>query len=395
MVLKKCSAGQFKLSVFDSIDLVNTEHWEDIHKDSNLYLSIPYLKSLELSMSDSIAFRYLMFYDNNAVPLGIAYVQILQFVNIGDSYKEYLPKFGDKYSQAFLNKLDIKIMLCGNTFVTGENGFIFCPSMQRKDALHILNEGLLRLRNHEKEEDRVSVFLLKEFWDNSIEDPKNLAKSDFKGFNVDVNMILKLSPSWNNMEDYLLDMKTKFRTKANAAFNKSAELVVKELRVNDIELHLDRINQLFKNVLARASFKLSDLNGDSFLNFKRYLKESNIVLGYFLKDKLIGFSSSFVDGSFLDANYVGIDYAYNLDFALYSRMLYDFVEMSIKKGMHELRLGRTAEEIKSGVGAEPVELKLYIKHTNRLSNRLLKAVVGNISPSDFEQRKPFKAAYYN
>ena len=109
---------------------------------------------------------------------------------------------------------------------------------------------------------------------------------------------------------------------------------------------------------------------------------------------MIGFSSSFVDRSYLDANYVGIDYDYNIEHALYSRMLYDFIELSIRKGLSEIRLGRTAEEIKSGVGALPEEMKLYIKHTNSLSNTLLKGMVANVKPNPFELRKPFKAEHY-
>ncbi|MEM7161739.1 MAG: hypothetical protein AAF487_04790 [Bacteroidota bacterium] len=396
MVLKKCSQEQYKLSIYDSIDLIKKDDWQEIQKDTNLYLSIPYLKSLELSMSHQVEFRYLMFYDNQVRPLGIAYVQILEFENIGDTYAEYLPKFGDRFSKAFLNKLGIKIMICGNTFVTGENGFAFCESMSFQDSLKLLTDGLLRLRNHEKEEDRVSVFLMKEFWEKSFSSSDKILKgADFRGFDVDVNMVLKLNPNWHHLDDYMADMRTKFRTKAKAAFKKSSNLVIKELRLNDIEKHQKRIEELFLNVLKRASFKLSDLNGTSFLNFKHCLKENNIVLGYFLDEKLIGFSSSFIDGHYLDANYVGIDYDFNLEHALYSRMLYDFVEISIRKGMKELRLGRTAEEIKSGVGGEPVHLRLYIKHTNKLSNRLLKSLVKNIVPSEFELRKPFKAEVYD
>jgi len=379
MVLKKCSADQYKLSIYDSINLINDDDWREIHKDQNLYLSIQYLRALESSMSEHIEFRYLMFYDAQVKP----------------SYQEYLPKFGDKFSKAFLNKLGFKIMICGNTFVTGENGFIFCKTLDKEVTYALLNDGLLRLRNHEKEEDRVSVFLLKEFWQESKEiAEKTFKKYDYKGFSIDVDMILKINPNWNNLDDYLADMKTKFRTKAKAAFKRSEKIRVKELRTNELETHKDRIDELFQNVLKKANFKLSDLNGQSFVNFKRQLKENNIVLGYFLNDDLIGFSSSFIDNSYLDANYVGLDYDLNQEHSLYSRMLYDFVEMSIRKGITELRLGRTAETIKTGIGAEPADLRLYIKHTNKLSNKILQSLIKNISPSDFDARKPFKIDYY-
>ena len=106
---------------------------------------------------------------------------------------------------------------------------------------------------------------------------------------------------------------------------------------------------------------------------------------------MVGFSSCFHFNNVVDANYVGIDYNYNKDYAVYQRMLYDFVELSICLNANELRLGRTAELIKSSMGALPVNMKLYVKHRNSISNKLLGPFVSSINPSKFELRSPFKA----
>jgi hypothetical protein len=74
-------------------------------------------------------------------------------------------------------------------------------------------------------------------------------------------------------------------------------------------------------------------------------------------------------------------------------MLYDFVELAIAKNVTELRLGRTAEEIKSCLGAQPTNMKLYIKLRNTVSNKLIKPIIESISPSEFELRKPFKSDF--
>ena len=74
-------------------------------------------------------------------------------------------------------------------------------------------------------------------------------------------------------------------------------------------------------------------------------------------------------------------------------MLYDYVELAIEKNCKELRFGRTAEEIKSSIGARPVPMKLFIKHRNPIANRILKTIVGTITPSDYELRKPFKQEF--
>jgi len=83
----------------------------------------------------------------------------------------------------------------------------------------------------------------------------------------------------------------------------------------------------------------------------------------------------------LEAGYIGLDYEYNFDYAVYQKMLYDYVDDAIQNNLKELRFGRTAEEIKSCLGAEPVDMMLYVRHRNSLSNKVIKPVIKSISPS--------------
>ena len=116
--------------------------------------------------------------------------------------------------------------------------------------------------------------------------------------------------------------------------------------------------------------------------------------GYYLGDKLIGFSTATSFGEVLDGNFIGLDYDYNQEYAVYQRMLYDFVQHAIEIGAKQVKIGRTAEEIKSGVGAQPVEMKFYAKHRNKVTNALLRPFIQKLKPNDFNLRKPFKAEYY-
>jgi len=75
-------------------------------------------------------------------------------------------------------------------------------------------------------------------------------------------------------------------------------------------------------------------------------------------------------------------------------MLYNYAGPVISKKTKELRLGRTAEIIKSSVGTTPMEIKLYIRHRSSISNKLLQPLVEYISPSEYEVRNPFKLQSY-
>ncbi len=185
-------------------------------------------------------------------------------------------------------------------------------------------------------------------------------------------------------------MTSKFRTKAKGVLKKSKALSIREMHVNEIRENSDRIYELYLAVMNQASFNFGALEKEAFCSFKEHLGPNFVFKGYYLEDELIGFSSAFLCHQLVDASFVGIDYDYNIEHCLYQRMLYDLVDLSISKDAEELRLGRTAEEIKSGIGAFPINMHLYMRHRNAVSNKLLKPIIEAISPSEFEVRQPFK-----
>ena len=67
------------------------------------------------------------------------------------------------------------------------------------------------------------------------------------------------------------------------------------------------------------------------------------------------------------------------------------VNININTKLKSVRLGRTAEEIKSGVGATPIEMKFYAKHHNRFKNSILRPFLSLLRPSEFNLRRPFKS----
>ncbi len=389
-LLKKDCKTDLKISVLNSVLEINKKHWDQVINDKNIYLSLAYLEAIENSLSNDITFRYLIFYNEKSIPVAIAVVQLLQFYDKDYKEQEQLCHVRNKIKNSLVDSSGIQIMTCGSPFASGENGFMFTSDITENEAYKNLARGLIQLQKLEKNTLNAPVILIKEFWPDSFTASSHLKEEGFKDFMIDANMILKTHPDWKNFEDYLSDMTAKFRTKAKAAFTKSALLTVIDFQEKDIVENKKSIELLYQSVVEKSAFKFGALNGDTFIYLKRNLKDQFILQGYFLKEKLVGFSSAFIFNTIVDANYVGIDYTLNHDYAIYQRMLYDYVELAIHSKSTELRFGRTAEEIKSTVGAKPVNMKLYIRHQNKIKNSLLKPVFGSITPSPFEQRNPFK-----
>ena len=72
-------------------------------------------------------------------------------------------------------------------------------------------------------------------------------------------------------------------------------------------------------------------------------------------------------------------------------MLYDMVAYSINKGFKEIIFARTALEIKSSVGASPVQMSGFIYHNNKWINKFIGKIFKQLEPElNWQQRHPFK-----
>ncbi|MFD2561287.1 hypothetical protein [Aquimarina rubra] len=387
-IKNRCKATTLHYSIFNITNDIPSDDWNSINKENNLFLTLDYLHTLEYTLSETIGFRYIVFYDQDE-PVAIAVTQLIKFNTEDLKFQEFPCRISDAIKNTFMKSMDVRVLVCGNLFSCGEHGFLYSDKISAKEAFENLSDALREIRKTERS-DKPSFILLKEFWPTSFNQSDYIKDQKFREFRIDVNMVLRVRPSWNNFEDYLTSMKTKFRTRAKKVFKKSADITVKDFTAEDINNYKEEIDKLYLSVLENADFKIGKLNAVTFRNLKNSLNESFIFKAYFLDDTLVGFTTSFILDHVVEANHIGIDYTFNKSHDIYQRMLYDYVNLAIDKKVDELRLGRTAEIIKSCVGAKPVEMKLYVRHGNSISNKLLKPLVEFISPSEYEVRNPFK-----
>ncbi len=378
---------EFPMSFHDSIYQVNESHWNEVQKiEGNLYLSYYYLKALEDSQQN-IAFRYILFYKNNK-PAAIAYVQVLE-VKLSDSIKDVFCSPMNFGKELFGGK-ESKFFVCGNVFSSGENGFAYTSDLSQEEAYKALMTGIYRLRRAEKVLGEVSSVILKEFWEKNFDTLSVIKKYDYRDFEIEPNLVMKINSEWNTLDDYIDDITKKYRKKYKDVMKKSEAISKVDLTVEQILFHSQKIKELFDAVHEKADFKFGHFDASGFHNMKKSLGEQFIFKAYFLNDEMLGFAALFNNSGILDANYVGLNYELNTTHCIYHRMLFDFVQVAMDKKCKELHYGRTASEIKSSIGAVPVNMKIFIRHRNTLSNKLIKPLLKLIQPSPFEQRNPFK-----
>lgn len=382
-----------QVSVFNKISEIPSVVWDELNCSQNLYFSSNYLNALEKNNSH-LSYFYLILKNKNEKAIAFANVQIIEFKldTLGRDSSNLFKKItsiGRKLS-IFPKEKPLKIIICGNSFVSGEHGIFIKKGENKRLILRKISKGILHYTEYSNQENPVDIFMMKDFIVDSLSVTKELLSLGYYAFNIEPNMTLKISPKWQNFDNYLAALKTKFRVKAKKAIKLSNNLVTKDITVLNFEEHLLKMTELYKKVVTKAAFNLGEFNLQTYKSLKTKLGDSYILKSYWIEDKMVGFMSGMINKKNLDAHFVGLDYEFNKQYAIYQRMLYDYIKIAIDNKIELLNFGRTASEIKSSVGAMPQDLTVYIRHKKSIRNKILKLFLLKIQPTEFNQKFPFK-----
>jgi len=395
-------ASDFAFAVFDSVAMVNTEHWNRIVGHGSEFLDLHYLGVLERNNPENMRFHYSIIY-KEMVPVAIAYFQVIDFSadSFGSMLEQedaeatcivtsYLKKYLANHLIRSAEKINMRLLLCGNAFVSGEHGFACVPEVNKTEAFDALADVIYRISRAEKLRGKIAAVLVKDFYKSTVENADELKEYKYYDFEVEPNMIVEIPSSWKSFDDYMAAISKKYRSRAKTIIKKGAGLERRNFSAEDISANAQQIIRLYNNVHLKARFRLASLSATYFTEMKKELGKKFVFIAYYRQEQLVGFKTSFLLKHEVEAHFIGIDYSLNKELELYQNILYDYLKEAIAKGAKELQLGRTASEIKSNVGAKAHELTCYIRHRNPISNRIIKPFVDYLKPSEWVPRNPFK-----
>lgn len=374
-----------KPEVFKSVNNIPQTYWDSVNCCTNIYYSPEFLKTFELANKD-IEFNYIFILKNNEA---VAFANT-QIVTIGVETITKNIRMSDKIRRVVNNLFcnnQIRVLFCGNVFLSGEYGTFLKDGEPKIETFNAIAEAVKQLSKATK---KLNTIFVKDFENESLYITDHLKSYDYASMQVEPNMIITLKPEWHSFDDYKSALKSKYRVKANKADSKSETLEAIFFTEEDIKTHKTELQELYQNTIDNADFNAQILNLDTYIHLKNTFKEKFIVKGYFLNDKLVGFLSAMQNEAHLDAHFIGIDYSNNKEFAIYPRILNDYVRLGIKTKSSQINLGRTASEIKSTLGAEPKALTCYCKHKRYVPNQILKPFIKNVQIKSFKQHSVFK-----
>ena len=391
--------GDYTFTFYESMIEVDKTAWGEVLLNTNFFLDADYLQLIENLHKPQIVSRYAIVYKNKK-PIFVCCFQVIDFTadvfgglmesQISDLTSSRLKLF-DKYMDKYKDHVIMRLVTCGNNFVSGEHCFAYSSKIKREDAFFILDKISNVVSKEEKLRGTISATLIKDFYSDHLPKEKILEENKFIEFTVEPNMIVEIHEKLGGLEDYIALYSKKYRNRAKSIFKSGAQIIKKNLSLEEIKLHEKEMYKLYENVFSHAKFKLVKLTENYFYEMKKNFADTFFVTGYFLGNKLVGFDSGYnLRDDTLEAHYIGVDYEVNKEHELYQNILYHFIELAIAHKKKHLNLGRTASEIKSTVGAKAHELVCYIKPQNSVSKAILKPFISFLQPTQWIPRNPFK-----
>lgn len=393
-------ASDFAFAVYDSVTMINKEHWNEVVEHGSEFLTLPYLTALENAHPSNMRFHYSIIYKGKK-SAALAYFQVIDFSSdsfgsLLDSENEeftclitgYLKKHITNHLRRGVDHFNMRLLICGNAFISGEHGFACSPEVDRIEAFDALADVIFRISRAEKLRGKIAAVLVKDFYTETRSSADELAQFKYHNFLVEPNMVVDIQ--WNTFEEYLNAMSKKYRNRAKSIIKKGAELERVSFSEKEIMENEARILELYNNVHLKAKFRMASLSVPYFAELKRTLADTFSFVGYYHKGELVGFRTSFFLKKAVEAHFIGLDYEVNKELELYQNILYDYLKEAFRAGSSKLYLGRTASEIKSTVGAEAHELICYVRHRNPLSNRIIRPFIEYLKPTEWVPRNPFK-----
>lgn len=188
----------------------------------------------------------------------------------------------------------------------------------------------------------------------------NAENTDAEGFSVGLTCPkCILSLRWENFDGYLSSLRSDYRNRVRKILRRSESL---RLRFIQPQEFTDEMYQMYLNVLHRSRIKIETLS-------KEYFQGEQFRLFVLEKEgKPVGFTQLLSNGEELIFEFVGVDYNYNKEYAVYHRMLFEIIRFGIDNGYKSIDFGQTADDIKLKLGSEYTYLYAYFHHSCKLIN---------------------------
>lgn len=359
-------AVQFALA--ERLTHLNVDAWRQLTATASIFMQPEFLVAFEQQCPANVSPRYALMYlgDEPIAALVLQLVRVEGRLALAAS----VPFAG------MAQVVDERALVLGNLAAWGETGLVMKPGADAKLVWHEALKLVDRLRRFEKLEGVVNVSFVKDA--TLVEDEATLRALGYQRAPSGPDMVLRADPSWHQFDDYLASLASKRRRAVKKTFEvfEAAGYRARQLTLEELSANERRLDELYGEVWANADVRPLRLSGRFFVELQRRLGERCVITGLEKDGHLDGFGVSLKSGSTCIGYYLGYDKS--VDAPLYLRLLMSVLEQAFTWHSEVVSLGRTAEEPKARLGAEPGAAGLWVKHRTPPLNWAVGTILGSL-----------------
>jgi hypothetical protein len=375
----------FGFALADRVDYLDPVRWDALTAESSMFLSRRYLRVLEEAGPENLHQRYAMVFRGEEPVAAVAAQSVsVALSRVSKSTKATAP----------LERLEEKMLVCGNLLSWGQHGVAFAPGEDAAALWPAVAEALYRIRRADKLLGNASFVMIKDITDGYVDGASALGRFSYRTLETEPNMVLEISTKWKTYDDYMASLTSRYR--------KSAKQIEKDFAAgglqltdisnpDDIAKHAGVMHALYMQTHRNARLRLVTLR-PSFIPTLATTFGSDLRCTIAERDgQVLGFVTTVRDGETAVGYYIGFDRETNATAPIYFRLLQAVVGDAIKLGCRRLSLGRTALEPKARLGARPEPMRIWIRHRIPMLNVFVRGLLHTISHHDeAPERNPFK-----
>ena len=319
--------------------------------------------------------------------LARAYLQRMPFS--GERLDNFRPNnwLTQKIYDVIVRPIRWRVLSLGSIFTTGDNGLVFFKELSQEAKEEVYDYLLCQLQNDLIPYDGI---LIKDVYSSTDSWMVDCLKE--RGFYMtpsEPDMILENVTRFSSMEEYAAALRSKYRTKYNQVAERSKDLQVTDY--NDWgEAPTEAMYPLYVNIMSAVDFYIQLMSPEYFQIERNASSSLPKLRTYSVGGEVIGWISWFEDANRIHAHLIGLNHKRALRFKAYHRILYDLVGLGIEHNKDTVCYGRTSQQAKSNVGAQPNAMASAVYHRRMSMRYLMKSFTQSVELETENTRQAFR-----
>ncbi|MBU7585424.1 MAG: GNAT family N-acetyltransferase [Nostoc sp. TH1S01] len=363
--------NNYSYKLYNSILDVDLEAWKQVcqRSESNIYMDIRFLLTIEKTMAEFSKFWYVIFYDQNGNPSACTSLSTFK-ADLGVVASKGTKEFITNVRRLLPSFLHLNVLFCGLPISIGKNHLIFVENANHALIIKLLDIIMNTIAAKEK----TKLTIYKEF---NLQECNQLDALLQLGYLKAESLPMhSFQANFANFSEYCAALKSHYRHDIKRSKRKFEKAGFRVVQLKDtkkiLQIYTPEMHQLYEAVVQKSENQLETLPITFFRELAIYFPEQLLFTLVYQDDKIVAFNCSLCTQSSVHYLFCGLDYSLNAESDMYFNLMYAALDEALKQNVPKIDFGQTADTFKARLGSYQTPLYMYIKGTGFILNWIIR-----------------------